>query len=297
MSFKAFVWAWDAPVEKAEHLLVLLALADIANDAGQVRAGAPYIAKKCRREERAVRRTLQALVELSVITMTERPGKVPLIALAIPDEFVVRFAKDQEHETGKRGRPKSAPITANENPGHPGENPGHLGLKPSPTVSDEPIIEPRLEPERANALVASGDDVRRAFDAFNAMVAGLGGSPARALNDDRRRRIKARLKDCGGLEAWCALIARVPESPFLRGDTHHHFAITLDFLLQPSSFTKLAEGQYHDQRSQTDGQPRQPSRHPGATDFAAERAEARAGAMLAGAQKALDGGGRRRWRL
>lgn len=134
----------------------------------------------------------------------------------------------------------------------------------------------------ANAPVAGGDEVRQAFDLYNRIAEQIGSSKAMALNDDRKRRLKARLKDCGGIDGWTAQMDRITSSSFLTGQTHHHFSLTLDFLLQPSSFTKLVEGQYHDaNRSQTDGRSSTTS-----TDFAADRAAARLQAMVDGARQA-----------
>lgn len=159
------------------------------------------------------------------------------------------------------------------------------------SAGHEPVIANQLEKQGATALVGEADDVRQAFASFNAMVVSLGGSPAKALNDDRRRRIKARLKDCGGLAEWTRLMGTVPDSPFLSGQTHHHFSVTLDFIIQPSSFTKLTEGQYHDHRSQTDGPSALTSASP---DRGEQRAAARVQAMVDGARQAVTGG-RRRW--
>lgn len=139
MSFRCFVWAWDQPIEKDEYLVVLLALADIAGDNCMVRASAPYIARKARKSERTVRRALSAM-DGHAITITERPGKVDLITLNVPDEFVVKMHKDQELEIGKRGRPRKSLAKVSEKSGH------GVG-KPPATVSDEPKTEPDVEPK------------------------------------------------------------------------------------------------------------------------------------------------------
>lgn len=281
MSFKAFVWAWDQPLEKDEHLVVLLALADISNESGTLYASQSYIAKHARRNERTVRRALMAM-DGTVITISERPGRTDLIRLNIPSEFMVRFEREEEHEQGKRGRPRKTLAKESENPGH------GVG-KPPAKESDEPKNLTGHRTNGAIAPVALGDEVRQAFDLYNRIAEQIGASVAMTLNDDRKRRLKARLKDCGGVEGWTAQMLRVASSPFLTGQTHHHFSLTLDFLLQPSSFTKLVEGQYHDaNRSQTDGRP--PT---AGLDRGADQHGARVQAMVEGAREALDR--RRRW--
>lgn len=276
MSFKAFVWAWDQPLEKDEYLVVLLALADIANESGSLYASCAYIAKHARRNERTVRRALAAM-NGTTVTIIERPGRTDLIRLNIPDTFMVSFHREEEHEQGKRGRPRKTLAKVSENPGH-GDG------KPPTMVSDEPVIEPGTLTSEAKASVGRADEVRSAFDAYNAMADRLGAGWARTLNSDRRRRLKARLQDCGGLDGWAAALERAEKSAFLTGQTHHHFSITLDFILQPSSFTKLTEGQYEDKH---DGRGSPATRYPTDADRAAERTATRIDPMLQGAQQAL----------
>lgn len=150
-------------------------------------------------------------------------------------------------------------------------------------------IKPGKVTKEAKASVDKIDDARSAFDCFNSMAKEIGASEARKLTSDRRRRLNARLKDCGGLEEWRRTINAIPESQFLRGDTHHHFSLTLDFVLQPSSFTKLVEGHYHTNRSQTDGKPNT------GVDRQQQRANERLQPMFEGAQQALNQP--RRWTL
>lgn len=130
MSFKAFVWAWGQELAKDEHLIVLLALADICNESGTLYASHAYIAKHARRNERTVRRALAAM-DGGAITISERPGRTDLIRLNIPAEFMVSFPKEEEHEQGKRGRPRKTLAKVSENPGH-GDG------KPPTKESDEP---------------------------------------------------------------------------------------------------------------------------------------------------------------
>lgn len=283
MSFDAFVWAWDQKLAKDEHLIVLLTLANIANENHEVYAGQPYIAAMARKEERTVRRALIAMRDMapSPITIRARPGFTDVITLNIPEEFTVKRRRPPDGGK-KRGRPRTLDLSA--------ESPGHGGEKPPPKESDDPKTEPEIEPMEANASVGQADEVRQAFEAYNWIAERIGASRAERLNDDRKRRLKARIKDAGGLEGWYDALRRIEGSPFLTGQTHHHFGLTLDFILQPSSFTKLIEGRYEDRPN--GGSPASPA----GTDYAADRATTRTGAMVDGARQAVTGG-RRRWQL
>ena len=69
----------------------------------------------------------------------------------------------------------------------------------------------------------------------------------------RKSHLAHRLKDCGGLEGWSTAMEKVAASDFLcgrmRGKT---WKATFDFVLQPSSFTKIMENQYQN-RSNSSG--------------------------------------------
>lgn len=85
---------------------------------------------------------------------------------------------------------------------------------------------------------------------WNAMARGTAGKikGAKALNDQRRAAIKARLRE-HSLEDIQAAIATIPQSAFLRGENDRGWVANFDWLLQPSSMMKLIEGAYHGQRS------------------------------------------------
>lgn len=109
---------------------------------------------------------------------------------------------------------------------------------------------------------ADASDARQAFDMFNVLIRTLNDdvplslkrSVAMELTASRRQHLNARLRECGGLDGWVEALDRVARSPFLSGrirGRHGQFAISLDFILQPSSFTKLREGIYDGERQST----------------------------------------------
>ena len=60
MSFKLAGWAWDQPVN-ATTKLVLLALAETANDDGECWPGRKHLAKKCSLSGRSITNATAAL--------------------------------------------------------------------------------------------------------------------------------------------------------------------------------------------------------------------------------------------
>lgn len=64
------------------------------------------------------------------------------------------------------------------------------------------------------------------------------------MNKQREAKLRARLKDCGGLDGWQLALEKAGKSDFLCNRANKSFSASFDFLLQESSFTKLMEGNY-----------------------------------------------------
>ena len=65
---QALAWAWKTTTESSGEKLVLLALADTANDTGECWPSVEHLADKTRIGERQVRRHLDALEGLGLLT-------------------------------------------------------------------------------------------------------------------------------------------------------------------------------------------------------------------------------------
>jgi uncharacterized protein YdaU (DUF1376 family) len=78
--------------------------------------------------------------------------------------------------------------------------------------------------------------------AYNQMAARSGLAQCMKLNDARKSKLKARIKDCGGWDGWMAALDKVEASSFLCGSTGWKAGI--DFILTDESFTKIMEGNY-----------------------------------------------------
>lgn len=93
------------------------------------------------------------------------------------------------------------------------------------------------------------DEVKAAFDAWNAVAKRHGLPMAEDLTETRKTAIKARLKG-GGLPRWTRALDAVQVSGFCLGQHQPRngdskpFRATLDFVCQASSFQKLIEGNY-----------------------------------------------------
>ena len=85
--------------------------------------------------------------------------------------------------------------------------------------------------------------VDSAVEIYNSFARQNGLSIVQRLTPPRKAKLRARLKDCGGIEGWKAAIEKVGESDFLLGRVNDWKA-GFDFLLRESSFTKLMEDGY-----------------------------------------------------
>lgn len=81
-----------------------------------------------------------------------------------------------------------------------------------------------------------------AFDLWN-QVAKECGLPIAKTIGKRKSKLINRLNDCGGIDGWKDALNAVRKSPYLKGDVNG-FRASLDFMLQESSFTKVIEGNY-----------------------------------------------------
>ena len=73
-------------------------------------------------------------------------------------------------------------------------------------------------------------------------------SIAQVLNPDRRTNLKKRLGECGGHPGWLLALDKLENSSHCTGGNDRGWRANLDFMLQPSSFIKLMEGFYDDNK-------------------------------------------------
>ena len=101
------------------------------------------------------------------------------------------------------------------------------------------------ELELKDGRVTSAEiDALAAFNAYNDMALRLGLPQARTLTPGRRKALKARLREHGGMPAWEQALANVERSAYLRGNNKNNWSADFDFLLQASRFAKVVDGTY-----------------------------------------------------
>jgi hypothetical protein len=128
VSIRVMTAVWDSPRVPPGRLLLLLALADAANDEGVCWPSVPTLARKCRSSDRTIQRHLRDLVGVGLLAIEDRPGtsqryRIHLAALATGGDNVSPVGVSDCHRGG------DTCVTGR----------GDTALSP------EPLLEPSLE--------------------------------------------------------------------------------------------------------------------------------------------------------
>ena len=133
----------------------------------------------------------------------------------------------------------------------------HRGKRNAVTVTETPpLIEDHNPPVSSETLVSSEDPTtpksngksapavspEQVVEAWNTMADGAG-VPKAKLTPERRRKLSTFVRR-HTIDDITEAIWAVPRSPFLCGENDRGWKAGIDFILQPSSFTKLIEGTY-----------------------------------------------------
>lgn len=211
---------WDIPLSDSDKL-VMLALADAANDEGQCWPSIASIARKCSRDARTIERVLKRLREAGHIERIERPGTSNI------------WRVTPRHDAGGGMMPPRHDAVPT--PRHDaGDTPRH--------DATQTIIEPSLNHQEDVGDADAPLSENEVLEAWNETADAVGLPKAR-MTPERRRKLRTRLR-ATSLEDWAEAIAAVRRSPFLHGENDRGWRAGFDFMLQPSSFQKLIEGGY-----------------------------------------------------
>lgn len=195
------------------------------------------LARRCGCTLPAFKRAVQDLVD---------DGKIVILNDGIWSE------KCEKHLAQRRERRSSAKAAAEKRWQKDKQKQGE-GDAPASSAhcQPEPEPEPYKKEEEPNGSLSSGDDATKPFDeiaqavsAYNVAAESAGWPQVKILSTSRRSALKARLKECGGIEGWHAALEKAQSSPHLTGQNDRGWTASFDFLTRQSSFAKLMEGNY-----------------------------------------------------
>jgi len=111
------------------------------------------------------------------------------------------------------------------------------------TANQEPITN-NQEPYIDSPLPPTREDEDQAVNLFNETAARMGIPKVQKLSETRRKHLRARLREVGGLEGWVAALEKLEAIPAMRGENDRCWKADFDFLVTESRFVKLMEGKY-----------------------------------------------------
>jgi hypothetical protein len=218
-----------SPTQKA----VLISLSDNANDEGVCWPSVARIAIRTCLSERAVQNSIKWLSQAKILTARERMGRSTIYTLT-PEAY----SPPQEMHPAPDAPP-----------------PPHVTTDTPAPRAPRTVIEPQSEP---SPLVGQPErqtnskpkcSAKAIVDLFNEILTEL--PQVVMINKDRESKIKARWNESPvhqDYEFWRDYFGAVKESPFLTGKTPGSngkiFRCSFDWLICPSNFVKVVEGNY-----------------------------------------------------
>lgn len=225
MSIRLMTAVWEREDLSATHKLVLLALADWANDEGLCWPSINRLSIKTSMAGRSIQRLIRQLEEMGFIRREETAGKGNRYWIVIP-------ATDchPRHSV-------TPPLTD----GHPIPD----------TVSPNTSMIPQLN---TNLICASSDapaqpaliedelvvTVQDVVDAWNDTADKIGKPKVQRISDGRKQVIRARIKQ-NTIDDFATVFRNIERSDFLRNWN----AMGFDWVMKAGNFQKILEGNYN----------------------------------------------------
>ena len=164
---------------------------------------------------------------------------------------------EKNRENGaKGGRPKyreNKPVDkAN---GYSADNPNETIPEPEPEVKEE---EPKGSLSSSSGPIHA-NDLSEAVAIYNTAAGHAGWPKVEKMTPQRTKSLRARIKDCGGIDGWRDALRRAYASDFVR---EGWAGFNFDSLISQQKFTGLMEGKYdnrtHHRNGTAPGRPHRP---------------------------------------
>ena len=267
MSVRVLAKVWDHFPGGGSELLLLLALADWADDAGRCWPAMSAIGDKCRLSRSQALRVAHKLIDDGFLIVEGNdhggaPGSTRRYRIAI--ERLTGSA----HATGSAGATGSVDATRRVAPMHKTGSAHATQTVSEPSVNRQQVHADACLPLHSETEQA--DSEPSTPDAPIAELVALyhehmpANPRVKVLTDRRKGLIRARWREAAsltcrpfgyqdrasGLKAWAAFFAICAESAFLTGRATPQpgkppFVADIDFLMSPAGFAKTLENRYH----------------------------------------------------
>lgn len=231
MSVRVMTEVWNLNLPDSQKI-VLLALADSANDEGHCWPSMLSLARKCSKGQRTVQGVIKALVEAGHVTRREVAGRGceywvhPRKDCAPADTAPVQSSRPAG--TAPRRRCAEPPQPLRDTPAAAADKPSENHQEPS--KDSQPDGDPALS-------------VTEIIDGWNDLASRCGLATVVKLTEQRKRKARSQAKRFS-LDDWLSVFRRIEQSPFLRGTNDRGWRCDFDFILSEANFTKILEGKY-----------------------------------------------------
>ena len=220
MSIRIMTNVWERSDINPTQKLVLLALADWANDEGLCWPSIDRLCQKSGLKRRSVQMAIHAMEEQGILQREEVVGKGCKYWILSPVQEMHPRTKctppvQQMHPTRALDAPNTSithQLNVNEDMSSDDDAP----------VTEQEIID-------YWNTIAEKHDLRK----------------IRTLNESRRKQLRARIEEFPDLDTWSEAFRNIETSSFLLGENDRLWTVNFDFLIRQSSFIRLIEGTYN----------------------------------------------------
>ena len=226
---------WPLQDMSGPQKAVLISLADNANDEGYCWPSVARISERTCLAERTVQAAIKWLCVAGILSVRERMGRSTMYTLT-----PAAYAPPQKLH-----------------PAADAPSPPQLTTQTPAAAAPRTVIEPSSEPspliggDKSLKVSKPKCDPQAIVDLFNNTLPGL--PQVAMLTKDRKAKINARWSESDvhqDLGFWAEFFALVGESEFLMGQGEGRnggkpFRATFDWLIAPSNFVKVVEGNYN----------------------------------------------------
>jgi hypothetical protein len=230
-----------------QHALrVLIALCAHVGKNGQCFPSLSTIAKVCRLDRRQIPRAIGRLISTGLVTKVNgsagrsstyqlhyeltSPEMSALTSLEMSSDAATDISGDDRVTSLEMSKVPSTDI-------------------PGDALTDQEYEKPNEQKEEGLFRNHDApDDLTLAQQAWNDLATELQLAKASDLKNGRKSKLKARLKQAGGLQGWSTALDKVREATWMHGANERGWRADFDFMLQPKNFTKLMEGAYDQNR-------------------------------------------------
>ena len=231
MSVSAMSWAWKKALSSTEKI-VLVALADHADDEGICWPGHKGLTGKCGLARRSIINVIQRLVDRGLVSIEKRRREDGSYR---SNRYVLHVHEIHPlvQEIHQSGAGDSPPPSA-----------GDSHHEPSVIETTRKSVPPVAPP-------TDSADILEAIRLWNEMARRKNLSTVLKVTSARRKALKRRL-DAWGIGGWEKAVDIVEATPWMSGDNPNGRKWNIDTILGEKVFTKLMEGGYDN------GPPKQP---------------------------------------